>query len=114
MTINAATNTRQAQETQQDFSVTVTVDQTPQQVFDAIADVRGWWSEDIDGRTDALGAEFEFHYKDLHRTTQKISEWVPGKRVVWHVTASQIGFVEDKEEWTGTDIVFDIARKGDK
>lgn len=96
------------------FTTTILVDRTPQEAFDAINDVRGWWSGEIDGRTDALGAEFTYSYKKLHRTTQKITELVPGKKVVWHVTASQINFVRDKSEWDGTDMVFEIAKKGDK
>ena len=73
--------------------------------------VRGWWSGKIDGRTDQLGAEFTYTYKDLHRTTQKITELVAGEKVVWHVVKSYIGFVQDTHEWNGTDIVFEIAKK---
>ena len=98
----------------QDFTTAFSVDQTPQEVFDAINNVRGWWSEDIDGATDKLGAEFKFHYKDFHRSTQKITELAPGKKVVWHVSEAQLNFVKDKTEWNGTDAVFEIARKGDK
>ncbi|HLK41011.1 MAG TPA: SRPBCC domain-containing protein [Polyangiaceae bacterium] len=98
----------------QNFTTTILVDRTPQETFDAINDVRGWWSGEIEGRTDALGAEFTYSYKTVHRTTQKITELVPGKKVVWHVTASQINFVRDKSEWDGTDIVFEIAKKGDR
>lgn len=96
------------------FTTSITVDQSPQEVFDAINDVRGWWSGDIHGRTDALGAEFEYRYKDLHRSVQKITELVPGKKIVWHIVDGQLGVVEDKDEWKGTDIVFEIAPKGDK
>ena len=46
------------------------------------------------------------------RSTQRITELVPGKKVVWHVLEARINFVQDQTEWTGTDIVFDIARKG--
>ena len=96
------------------FTTTILVDQTPLEAFDAINDVRSWWSGEIDGRTDLLGVEFTYSYKTQHRTTQKITELVPGKKVVWHVTASSLTFVKDKSEWDGTDIVFEIARKGDK
>jgi hypothetical protein len=96
------------------FTTTILVDQTPQEAFDAINDVRGWWSGEIDGRTDALGAEFTYSDKQVHRTTQKLTELVPGKRVVWHVTSSRLNFVRDTTEWDGTDIVFEIAKKGDK
>jgi len=98
----------------QDFTVAFLVDQSPDEVFDAINNVRGWWSEEIEGDTDRLSAEFKFHYRDFHRSTQKITELVRARKVVWHVTDAQLNFVEDKTEWKGTDVVFEIARKGDK
>lgn len=96
-----------------DFSTTILVDQSPEEVFEAINNVRGWWSENIEGDTDKLGV-FYYEYRDVHRCTFKITELVPGKRVVWRVLQNYFGFVEDSTEWTGTDIVFEIARKGDK
>ena len=97
-----------------DYSTSFTVSQSPEEVMAAIGNVRGWWSEEIDGKTDRFGAEFEFRSGNVHRSTQKITEWVPGRKVVWHVVKSRLNFVEDKSEWTGTDIVFEIARKGDQ
>ena len=97
-----------------DYTTSFTVDQSPEEVFDAINNVRAWWSQEIDGRTDQLGTEFKFHHKDVHRSTHKITEIVPGKKVVWHVVDSQINFVKDKTEWNGTDVVFEITRKDDK
>lgn len=76
------------------FTATFSVDQTPEQFFDSINQVRGWWSGEVDGDTDKLGAEFTYRYKDVHRTTQKITELIPGKKVVWHVTDSNLSFVE--------------------
>jgi hypothetical protein len=96
------------------YTISFSVDQSPEQVFAAINNVRGWWSGDIDGRTDALGATFTYRYQDLHRSTQKITELVPGKRVVWHVVEAQIEFVKDRAEWNGTDIVFEISGKDGK
>jgi uncharacterized protein YndB with AHSA1/START domain len=95
----------------QDFTIAFSVDQSPQEVFDAINNVRGWWSEEIDGHTDKLSAEFKFHHKDVHRSTQRITELVPGKKVVWQVSDSQLSFVKDKSEWKGTEIVFAINQK---
>ena len=100
--------------TNKDYTLSFTVDESPEQVFAAINNVRGWWSEEIEGRTDKLGAEFKFHYQDFHRSTQRVTELVPGKKVVWHVLESQINFVKDKDEWTGTDVVFEITTRGGK
>jgi len=98
----------------QDYTTTFTVDQSPEEVFDAINNVRGWWSEELEGSTGELGAEFKFQHQDIHRSTQKIAELAPGKKVVWHVSDSRLNFVEDKTEWDGTDIIFEIAKKGGK
>ncbi len=93
---------------EQNLTITFTVDRPPAEAFAAITNVRDWWSGEIDGATDELGAIFTYRYQDLHRSTQRITELVPGSRVVWHVLDGYLGFVADKTEWTGTDIVFDL------
>ena len=98
----------------QNYTTTLTVDKTPKEVFASINNVRGWWSEEIEGRTDKLGAEFNYHYEDIHRCKLKITEFEPGKKVVWHVLDNYFDFTKDKSEWKNTDIVFEIAKKGNK
>jgi hypothetical protein len=100
--------------TTQDFSTSILVDETPQQAFDAINNVRGWWSEEIEGNTDKLNEEFKYHFKDVHNCTMKLIELIPGKKVTWLVLDNYFNFTEDKSEWKGTKINFDISRKDDK
>ena len=93
------------------FSTAFTVDQTPAEVFAAINNVRGWWSEEIEGCTDTCEAEFSYRFKDIHHADIKLTELIPGKKIVWLVLDNYFSFTEDKSEWTGTEIIFDISRK---
>ena len=102
------------QNTQEDLTITISVDQTPEQAFAAINNVRGWWTGNIEGPTDELGGEFSYRYEDFLFSKQKVVELVPGKKVIWLIVDSYLGFVADKHEWNGTKVIFDISRKGDK
>ncbi|MEP7188232.1 MAG: SRPBCC domain-containing protein [Roseiflexaceae bacterium] len=98
----------------QNFTTTFTVDQTPEEAFAAITNVRGWWSEEIEGDTDKLGDVFKYHFADVHRCTMQLTEVIPGKKVVWLVLENYFSFTEDKTEWTNTEITFEISKKGDQ
>ena len=93
----------------QNFTSAFTVVQNPSEVFDAINNVRGWWTGEIEGDAAKLGDEFSYRYPGFHYSKQKVTELVPGRRVVWHVIDAQLEGPEDPSEWTGTDITFDIA-----
>jgi hypothetical protein len=97
-----------------DFTITFLVDQTPEEVFNAINNVRGWWSEGVEGGTEKLNDEFIYRYPEFHYSKQKLTEVVPNKKVVWLVTDSALTFVKKKDEWTNTKISFDITPKGNK
>jgi hypothetical protein len=90
------------------------VDQTPKQAFAVITPVRGWWSGEIEGSTDERAEEFTSRYQDVHCFTQTITELIPGKKVTWHVAHANLNLTSDPHEWAGTDLLFDVAAKGDR
>jgi hypothetical protein len=96
------------------LTLSFSVDQTPKEAFDAVNDVRGWWTGEIEGSTDELGDVFTYRYEDVHRSEQELIEVVPGKKVVWLVRDASLSFTKDKSEWKGTKIVFEISKKGKK
>ena len=100
--------------TTKDFSTTIRVDQTPQEVFNAINDVHGWWSEEIVGRTSKLNDEFNYRYKDVHLCKIRLINIVPGKEVVWLVLENHFSFTKDKTEWKDTKMSFEISQEDNK
>jgi hypothetical protein len=97
-----------------DFNMELEVDKSQREAFRAINNVRGWWSEGLEGQSEKLNDEFIYRHKDLHYSKQKLIEVVPDKKVVWLVTDSRLNFIKEKSEWDGTKVSFDISKKGDK
>lgn len=93
----------------EDLVLSFEVDQTPQKVFEAITDVRGWWGRGVNGASRAAGDEFVYQHGDVHLSAHRLTEVVPDKKVVWLTTESRLNFVDNKNEWTGTTITFDIS-----
>lgn len=96
-----------------DYHTNFIVDQDPEKVFEAINNARGWWSGNIEGKTDRLDAEFTYEVPGVHWSKQKITELTPGKKVVWHVSSSKLSFTKAKNEWDNTDIIFEISKRHD-
>jgi hypothetical protein len=92
-----------------DFTTAILVNQTPEEAYKAINNVRGWWSEEIEGATNKLNAEFNYHYEDVHRCKMNIIEMIPNQKVIWLVKENYFKFTEDTTEWTGTKIIFEIS-----
>ena len=98
----------------QHYTATITVDKPVHDTFKAINNVSKWWTDDLTGRSQKLNDEFTVQFGDIHKTSQKIIEFVPDRKVVWLVTESRLNFIEDKEEWKNTKISFELSGQDDK
>jgi uncharacterized protein YndB with AHSA1/START domain len=96
-----------------DYTRRFTTTATPEQVFAAVTNPRGWWDGEHEGSAAKLGDTFTYRYSDIHYSKQEVVELVPNRRVAWRVLDSRLNFIADKSEWTGTTITFDIIPKGE-
>jgi len=114
--------------TTRDFTTTILVEQPPNEVFKAINNVRGWWSEEIEGPTKKLHDVFKYHFEDIHRCQLKLIEVVPDQKVVWQVMDNYfkpgifgdashklpVKAISGDAEWVNTTIHFEISEKDGK
>jgi len=86
----------------------------PKKVFEAVTNVRGWWSEEIEGGTAKLNDVFDYHYRDIHLCQVKLIEVIPNEKVVWLVLKNHFNFIKDQSEWVNNKMVFEITQQGNK
>lgn len=96
------------------FSITFLVDQRPAEVFDAILNVRNWWSESLEGNSEKLNDEFIYRHKDIHYSKHQLIDVEKDRKVVWLTIDSKLTFVQKQNEWNDTKVIFEISKKGDK
>jgi hypothetical protein len=94
------------------YTTTIAVDASAQRAFDAINDVAGWWGR-ITGTTTSVGDEFVYVVPGLHYSGFRVTELEPARRVTWLVTGSYLDFVDEKQEWNGSTVRFEITEGED-
>ncbi|HLO79441.1 MAG TPA: SRPBCC domain-containing protein [Chitinophagaceae bacterium] len=98
----------------QAYHTSITVAAGTHEAFDRICNVTAWWTENLEGSTQQLNDEFAVRFGDVHFSRQKLIEVMPGKKLVWLVTDSNLNFIANRQEWTNTKICFELVELGDK
>lgn len=96
------------------YSYSFTTGESPKEIFDLLLDVEKWWSgiyeETITGSSQKINDEFSFSAGGgMHFSKQKLVELIPGKKIVWEVTESNLSFLDDPKEWQNTKIAFYLS-----
>ena len=91
----------------QDYHQSFVADVTADEAFDAINDVKAWWTKSFEGHSESVHDLFSTPFGKTW-VKFEVTEMVPGRKIVWLVTDCNIEFVKDKKEWKDTKVVFEI------
>lgn len=94
------------------YTTAIQIAKPAAEVFDHLIDLTKWWPEDFEGEALGLHAEFVFKTGDGHYSKNKVTEFVPGQKLVWLTTESLRK--ADNFDWTGTYMIFELTPKADK
>jgi len=108
------------------YTTAVEIQLSPRDVFNKLNDVSNWWAKsaieaisgqktEFSGQSSKLNDEFIIRSGNRHYSKQKLVEFIPTRKVVWLVVESKLNWIQkNKNEWTGTKMIFEISSKGNK
>src|SRR5579872_2075656 len=91
----------------ENYNTSISLNITPDEAYKGICNVSEWWGK-IEGNTKNLNDIFTYRPGETW-VKFKITEAIPGTKIVWHVTDCFLHWQKDKTEWKNTDVVFEIA-----
>ncbi|MCC8424068.1 SRPBCC domain-containing protein [Mucilaginibacter sp. UR6-11] len=92
------------------YSVEITLAKTSNDVFNHLTDLKKWWPEEFDGESIKLNSDFILTMGDSHYSKNKVTEFVPDRKLVWLVTESIRK--SDNFDWSGTKMIFELTPQG--
>jgi hypothetical protein len=93
---------------QQDYHSSIAANISAGEAYEKISRVNEWWALNFEGSAQKAGDIFTVRFGDTF-VTFKITEAIDSKKYTWHVTECFLPWLNDKTEWTGTDVVFEIT-----
>jgi hypothetical protein len=103
----------------QNFSYSFSTSKSPEEVYKILLNPNSWWiglhNEIITGKSENVNDEFSFSAGNGdHNSVQKLNEMILNEKIVWEVIESNLTFLKETDEWTGTKICFGISKEDDK
>ncbi|MFI5141998.1 MAG: SRPBCC domain-containing protein [Bacteroidia bacterium] len=90
------------------FSLSIKAPVTAADAFKKINQVNAWWAKNFTGKAEKLNDTFRVSFGPTF-VDFKITKCVPNQKVVWHVTDCFLHWINNKTEWTGTEVVFGLS-----
>ena len=96
--------------TEQSYHSSIVVNESAMEAYDKISRVNEWWAANFEGSAKNSGDVFKICWGET-TVTFKITEAIPGKKVIWLVTDCNLPWLKDIKEWKDTEVVFEISEE---
>ena len=94
-----------------DYQRSITVNVPAAVAHERVNRVSEWWTESFKGRSQAPGDTFTVRFGATF-VDFRVAEVLPTKRAVWQVTDCHLHWLNDKKEWNGTRLGWEISSDG--
>lgn len=91
-----------------DYTCSIQAPVSANEAYDKIAHVSEWWAKNFEGSARKLGDTFTVRFGETF-VNFKISEAVPDSKIVWEVANCSLPWLQDKTEWNGTSVAWEIS-----
>ena len=101
---------------QADFNYHFTVKASAKDTMEKIAKVEQWWAKKFNGSAAKPNDTFSVYFGGPKDTFVdfKISEVIPGKKIVWLVTDCNLHWINDKKEWKNNECIWNLSEQDGK
>ena len=99
---------------QQNFNISIDVPMPAAQITQKIADVPDWWGVGFEGNAKKQGDKFVIKMGPEAFFNCTVTAYAEGQRIIWLVDECYMPWYNDKTEWTGTKMIFDLEESGNQ
>ena len=96
----------------QDYTISISVNTTPEEAYNGINQVADWWSTNFQGQSANLNDVFTVSFGQTSITI-KVVKLVPFQKIGWHVIDCYKHWLKDKKEWKDTTMTWEISSEND-
>jgi hypothetical protein len=97
----------------QNYHAVIRVKSTPEEAFAKITQIANWWKKDFSGQAGKLNSSFRVPFSEESYVDFKVTEAIPHTKLTWSVTDCFLPWFQNKKEWNGTHVVWEIAPEHD-
>jgi hypothetical protein len=91
----------------------IQVPASAEKAFSSINNVADWWSADLEGHPEKLNGVFTVHFGEVF-ITLRVTGLVPFEKIHWYVMDCYKPWLKNKQEWNGTEMIWEISEAKNK